>query len=75
MTQVNPLTIGIDATNLRGGGVIPSNELHLRYAEAYLGLFALSCEKMPNILLKTMASSLPIASSNKGPMPEVLGQA
>ena len=54
---------------------IPFNELHLRYAEANLGLFASSCENMPNILLETMASGLPIACSNRGPMPEVLGQA
>jgi glycosyltransferase involved in cell wall biosynthesis len=56
-------------------GAIPFNELHLRYAEADLGLFASSCENMPNILLETMASGLPIACSNRGPMPEVLGDA
>ena len=56
-------------------GAIPFNELHLRYAKADLGLFASSCENMPNILLETMASGLPIACSNRGPMPEVLGQA
>jgi len=55
-------------------GAVPFNELHLRYAEADLGLFASSCENMPNILLETMASGLPIACSNRGPMPEVLGQ-
>jgi len=53
-------------------GAIPFNELHLRYAQADLGLFASSCENMPNILLETMASGLPIACSNRGPMPEVL---
>jgi len=56
-------------------GAIPFNELHLRYAEADLGLFASSCENMPNILLEIMASGLPIACSSRGPMPEVLGQA
>ena len=56
-------------------GAIPFNELHLSYAKADLGLFASSCENMPNILLETMASGLPIACSNWGPMPEVLGQA
>jgi glycosyltransferase involved in cell wall biosynthesis len=56
-------------------GSIPFNELHYRYAEADLGVFASSCENMPNILLETMASGLPIACSNKGPMPEVLGEA
>jgi glycosyltransferase involved in cell wall biosynthesis len=58
---------------VRYHGAIPFNDLHLRYAEADLGLFASSCENMPNILLETMASGLPIACSNRGPMPEVLG--
>ena len=55
-------------------GAVPFDELHLRYAQADLGLFASSCENMPNILLETMASGLPIACSNRGPMPEVLGE-
>lgn len=54
-------------------GAIPFNDLHVRYAQADLGLFASSCENMPNILLETMASGLPIACSSRGPMPEVLG--
>jgi glycosyltransferase involved in cell wall biosynthesis len=53
-------------------GAIPFDILHLRYAQADLGLFASSCENMPNILLETMASGLPIACSNRGPMPEIL---
>ena len=56
-------------------GAIPFNELHHRYAEADLGLFASSCENLPNILIETMAAGLPIACSNRGPMPEVLGDA
>jgi len=56
-------------------GAIPFDELHLHYAQADLGLFASSCENMPNILLETMASGLPVACSNRGPMPEVLGDA
>ena len=54
-------------------GAVKFDELHLRYAEADLGLFASSCENMPNILLEMMASGLPIACSNRGPMPEILG--
>jgi glycosyltransferase involved in cell wall biosynthesis len=30
---------------------------------------------MPNILLETMVAGLPVACSNRGPMPEVLGDA
>lgn len=56
-------------------GVIAFDALHHHYAQADLGLFASSCENMPNILLETMASGLPIACSNRGPMPEVLGEA
>jgi len=56
-------------------GAIAFNTLHQYYEQADLGLFASSCENMPNILLETMASGLPIACSNKGPMTEVLGDA
>jgi glycosyltransferase involved in cell wall biosynthesis len=56
-------------------GPIPYGELHTRYGVADLCLFASSCENMPNILLEAMASGLPIACSNRGPMPELLGDA
>lgn len=58
---------------VRYRGSVDYSELHKTYARADLGVFASSCENMPNILLETMASGLPIASSNKGPMPEILG--
>jgi predicted dehydrogenase/glycosyltransferase involved in cell wall biosynthesis len=48
-------------------------ELPAVYAEADLAVFASSCENMPNILLEMMAAGLPIACSNRGPMPEILG--
>lgn len=35
-------------------------------------IFASSCENMPNVLIEGMSSGLPIACSNRGPMPEVL---
>lgn len=54
-------------------GSVPFGQLHEMYQQADLGLFASSCENMPNILLETMASGLPVASSNRGPMPEILG--
>ena len=49
--------------------------LHERYTRSDICVFASSCENMPNILLEGMASGLPIACSNRGPMPEVLGDA
>ena len=56
-------------------GKKPYLELHAIYAQADLCIFASSCENMPNTLLEGMASGLPIACSNRGPMPEVLGDA
>jgi glycosyltransferase involved in cell wall biosynthesis len=56
-------------------GPIPYKDLPARYHQANGFVFASSCENMPNILLEAMASGLPIASSNRGPMPEMLGDA
>jgi len=54
-------------------GNVPHEKLSEHYGAADLGIFASSCENMPNILLETMAAGLPVVCSNKGPMPEVLG--
>ena len=54
-------------------GAVPYAELSTRYSQADMFVFASSCENMPIILLEAMASGLPIACSNRGPMPEVLG--
>ena len=56
-------------------GVLPHDQIHSLYQSADLGVFASSCENMPNILIETMAAGLPIACSKRGPMPEVLGDA
>jgi glycosyltransferase involved in cell wall biosynthesis len=56
-------------------GAIAFDQLHETYHQADLGLFASSCENMPNILTETMAAGLPVACSNRGPMPEILGDA
>lgn len=47
-------------------------ELVGKMADADLFVFASSCENMPNTLIEGMVSGLPIASSDRGPMPEVL---
>lgn len=44
-------------------------------ASADVFVFASSCENMPVTLLEAMSAGLPIACSNRGPMPEVLGDA
>jgi glycosyltransferase involved in cell wall biosynthesis len=53
-------------------GAIPFKDMHKHYASADLGVFASSCENMPNILIETMAAGLPVACSMLGPMPEIL---
>jgi glycosyltransferase involved in cell wall biosynthesis len=60
---------------LRYEGFVEHRELPARYAAAELCVFASSCENMPNILLEGMAAALPIACSDRGAMPEVLGEA
>jgi glycosyltransferase involved in cell wall biosynthesis len=51
---------------------LPHTELPGLLAEADLFVFASSCENMPVTLVEAMAVGLPIACSNRGPMPEVL---
>ena len=64
-----------DGAWVRYHGAIRFSELHQTYLDADLGVFASSCENMPNILLETMAAGLPIAASSRGPTPEILGSA
>jgi glycosyltransferase involved in cell wall biosynthesis len=54
-------------------GAVPYRELPALMAAADLFVFASSCENMPITLVEAMASGLPIASSDRGPMPELLG--
>lgn len=56
-------------------GSVPYADLGNYYHQADIFIFASSCENMPNILLEAMAAGLPIACSNRGPMPEILGDA
>jgi glycosyltransferase involved in cell wall biosynthesis len=51
---------------------LPHAELPALLADADLFVFASSCENMPVTLVEAMAVGLPIACSNRGPMPEVL---
>jgi glycosyltransferase involved in cell wall biosynthesis len=60
---------------MRYQGEVPYARLHDVYGQADAFVFASTCENLPNILLEAMAAGLPIASSNRGPMPEVLGDA
>lgn len=56
-------------------GPVPYEQLQELYRQADVGIFASSCENLPIILLEMMAASLPIACSNRGPMPDILRDA
>ena len=56
-------------------GFVKHDDLPDLLADANLFVFASSCENMPNTLLEAMAIGLPIACSDRGPMPEVLRDA
>lgn len=45
-------------------GAIPFTELYHRYAQLYLGLFAVSCENLAKILIEMMAAGLLVDWSN-----------
>lgn len=60
---------------VRYRGPVPHEELHELYRHSDLKVFASSCENLPNILIEAMAAGLPIACSERQPMPEVLGDA
>jgi glycosyltransferase involved in cell wall biosynthesis len=60
---------------VRYHGAVPYDEVHRAYRNADIAVFASSCENQPIILLEMMAAGLPIACSNRGPMPEILGEA
>ena len=53
-------------------GFVPQNTLPQFLSAAQIFIFASSCENMPNTLVEAMAAGLPIACSDRGPMPEVL---
>jgi glycosyltransferase involved in cell wall biosynthesis len=53
-------------------GFVHHDALPALLADANVFVFASSCENMPNTLVEAMAVGLPIACSDRGPMPEVL---
>lgn len=60
---------------IRYHGEVPYRELYAVYHQADVFVFASSCETISITLLEAMSAGLPIACSNRGPMPEVLGDA
>lgn len=53
---------------------VPHESIPHELSGADLFVFASSCENLPITLLEAMASGVAICSSNRGPMPEVLGE-
>jgi len=51
---------------------IPHDKVPEYLSKSNIFIFASSCENMPITLIEGMASGLPIACSDRGPMPEVL---
>jgi glycosyltransferase involved in cell wall biosynthesis len=70
LEQIDP-----SAEFIKYHGAVDYEKLHTLYMAADIGVFASSCENMPNILLEIMAAGLPVACSEMGPMPEMLGDA
>ena len=68
-------TIENSQTFIHYHGAKPYSQLEEFYHRADGFVFASSCENMPNILLEAMIAGLPIAASNRGPMPEILSDA
>jgi glycosyltransferase involved in cell wall biosynthesis len=64
-----------ESTFLRYIGPLPYESLPSLYHQTDAFVFASSVENLPIILLEAMAAGLPIACSNRNPMPEVLGEA
>ncbi|SDH02516.1 glycosyltransferase [Winogradskyella thalassocola] len=53
-------------------GQVSYDSIHTYYEDTNAIVFASTCENMPNILIESMASGLPIACSDHQPMPEFL---
>lgn len=51
---------------------VDHDKLPLEFSKHDAVIYASSCENMPNILIESMASGLPIVCSDKEPMPEFL---
>jgi glycosyltransferase involved in cell wall biosynthesis len=56
-------------------GFFSNSEIFYKYHKADAFVFASTCETFGQVITEAMAAGLPIACSNRGPMPEVLGDA
>lgn len=67
IAEVDPKKEFICTTNQINHEKIPS-----LLNDSDIFIFASSCENMPNTLVEAMAAGMPIACSDRGPMPEIL---
>lgn len=74
LTKYSKIVSKLDNTDqwLTHHGNVAYEDIATFYQNADIGIFASSCENLPIILLEKMKAGLPIACSNRGPMPEVL---
>ena len=56
-------------------GLASHEQLQSEYFSANIFVFASSCENMPITLMEGMAAGVPVVCSDRGPMPEILGDA
>jgi glycosyltransferase involved in cell wall biosynthesis len=61
-----------DGCFVRKRGFVSHERLPEELTRADVFIFASSCENMPHTLVEGMAGGLPIACSDRGPMPEIL---
>jgi|TARA_Y100000294_G_scaffold68314_1_gene64679 glycosyltransferase involved in cell wall biosynthesis len=58
---------------IRYNGLTNYDEIHTKYLQADIAIFASSCETFGQILIEGIAAGLPTACSNMSAMPEILG--
>jgi glycosyltransferase involved in cell wall biosynthesis len=56
-------------------GYLLHDDLPQRFAGALAFVFASSCENCPNTLLEAMACGVPVVTSNRSTLPEIVGDA
>jgi glycosyltransferase involved in cell wall biosynthesis len=79
-SYLEKVLIAMRAANLYGDkvtyrGEVPLKELPVVYKQMHGLVFASSCENLPNTLIEALSFGIPVASSNRPPMPEVGAEA
>lgn len=73
--QVTASQLGDCSDWMLYSGEVNFKDINKNYQNADIGVFASTCENLPNILIEKMASGLPIITTSCEPMPEVLQDA